>query len=111
VEKNSGVFGVRVRVHAQTGSGKTFTIYGTDEEPGLTPRGVAELFRVLDRDSGKYTFSVKAYMLELYQDELQDLLLPPCAGQSKALVRLGRGKLAARRSVVEKPWQETAEGL
>jgi hypothetical protein len=28
------------------GSGKTFTIYGSEKEPGLTPRGVAELFKV-----------------------------------------------------------------
>lgn len=30
----------------------------------------------MDRDSGKYTFSVSCYMLELYQDDLADLLLP-----------------------------------
>lgn len=43
---------------------------------GLTPRGITELFNILDRDSGKYTFSVSCYMLELYQDDLADLLLP-----------------------------------
>lgn len=51
----------------QTGSGKTFTIYGNPADPGLTPRGISELFRIIDRDSGKYTFSVSCYMLELYQ--------------------------------------------
>lgn len=30
----------------------------------------------MGRDSGKYTFSVACYMLELYQDDLADLLLP-----------------------------------
>ena len=43
---------------------------------GLTPRGITELFNILDRDSGKYTFAVSCYMLELYQDDLADLLLP-----------------------------------
>jgi hypothetical protein len=33
-------------VHLQTGSGKTFTIYGSDEEPGLTRHGIHELFKV-----------------------------------------------------------------
>ena len=47
-----------------------------DNDPGITPRGIHELFRVLDRDSGKYSFSVSCYMLELYQDDLSDLLLP-----------------------------------
>ena len=47
------------------------------QEPGLTPKAIQELFNVLDRDSGKYSFAVSAYMLELYQDDLADLLLPP----------------------------------
>lgn len=33
--------------------------------------------QVINRDSGKYTFSVSCCMLELYQDSLMDLLLPP----------------------------------
>lgn len=36
----------------------------------------AELFKIIDRDSGKCTFSVSCYMLELYQDNMMDLLLP-----------------------------------
>jgi hypothetical protein len=51
----------------QTGSGKTFTIYGNPQSPGLTPRGVSELFKIINRDAGKYTFSISLYMLELYQ--------------------------------------------
>ena len=47
------------------------------QEPGLTPKAINELFAVLDRDSGKYSFAVSVYMLELYQDDLADLLLPP----------------------------------
>ena len=69
-------YNVCIFAYGQTGSGKTHTIYGTPEMPGLTPRGIHELFNVLDRDSGKYTFSVSCYMLELYQDDLADLLLP-----------------------------------
>ncbi|KAL3130979.1 hypothetical protein ABBQ38_000302 [Trebouxia sp. C0009 RCD-2024] len=69
-------YNVCIFAYGQTGSGKTFTIYGTDSNPGLTPRGITELFNILDRDSGKYTFAVSCYMLELYQDDLADLLLP-----------------------------------
>ena len=69
-------YNVCIFAYGQTGSGKTYTIYGTEQDPGITPRGINELFHIIDRDSGKYTFSVSAYMLELYQDELTDLLLP-----------------------------------
>ncbi|GFH29557.1 uncharacterized protein HaLaN_28241 [Haematococcus lacustris] len=70
-------YNVCIFAYGQTGSGKTFTIYGNEREPGLTPRGVSELFKIINRDSGKYTFSVTCFMLELYQDSLMDLLLPP----------------------------------
>ncbi|XP_027914172.1 kinesin-like protein KIN-14I isoform X2 [Vigna unguiculata] len=69
-------YNVCIFAYGQTGSGKTFTIYGAENNPGLTPRATAELFRILRRDSNKYSFSLKAYMLELYQDTLVDLLLP-----------------------------------
>ncbi|GAX81265.1 hypothetical protein CEUSTIGMA_g8697.t1 [Chlamydomonas eustigma] len=70
-------YNVCIFAYGQTGSGKTFTIYGNPQSPGLTPRGVNELFKIINRDAGKYTFSVSLYMLELYQDTLMDLLLPP----------------------------------
>ncbi|RDY12285.1 Kinesin-like protein KIN-14E [Mucuna pruriens] len=69
-------YNVCIFAYGQTGSGKTFTIYGSDNNPGLTPRAIAELFRILRRDNNKYSFSLKAYMVELYQDTLIDLLLP-----------------------------------
>ena len=42
-------YNVCIFAYGQTGSGKTFTIYGNDELPGLTPRGVGELFKILER--------------------------------------------------------------
>ncbi|AQK47028.1 Kinesin-like calmodulin-binding protein [Zea mays] len=69
-------YNVCIFAYGQTGSGKTFTIYGSDNNPGLTPRATSELFRVIKRDGNKYSFSLKTYMVELYQDNLVDLLLP-----------------------------------
>eukprot|EP01023_Acetabularia_acetabulum_P050751 TRINITY_DN551_c0_g1_i2.p1 TRINITY_DN551_c0_g1~~TRINITY_DN551_c0_g1_i2.p1 ORF type:complete len:1305 (-),score=225.81 TRINITY_DN551_c0_g1_i2:110-4024(-) len=70
-------FNVCIFAYGQTGSGKTFTIQGDHQNPGLTPRGVSELFRIIQRDNSKFQFSIKCYMLELYQDTLMDLLDPP----------------------------------
>ncbi|CAG9465708.1 unnamed protein product [Pedinophyceae sp. YPF-701] len=72
-------YNVCIFAYGQTGSGKTHTIYGTHEQPGLTPRAMHHLFDCVQRDSGKYAFEVRAHMLELYQDHLTDLLLPPAA--------------------------------
>ncbi|CAD6259157.1 unnamed protein product [Miscanthus lutarioriparius] len=80
-------YNVCIFAYGQTGSGKTFTIYGSDNNPGLTPRATSELFRVIKRDSNKYSFSLKAYMVELYQDNLVDLLLPRNAKQLKLEIK------------------------
>lgn len=81
-------YNVCIFAYGQTGSGKTFTVYGTEKAPGLTPRGVSELFRIVNRDSGKFTFSITCYMLELYQDTLMDLLLPPQPKNNKNVVEI-----------------------
>ena len=69
-------YNVCIFAYGQTGSGKTFTIYGSESDPGLTPRGITELFRIIETNFNKYSFSIKLYMLELYQDTLMDLLAP-----------------------------------
>ncbi|KAF7130507.1 hypothetical protein RHSIM_Rhsim10G0188900 [Rhododendron simsii] len=76
-------YNVCIFAYGQTGSGKTFTIYGSEKNPGLTPRATSELFKILKRDSNKFSFSLKAYMVELYQDTLVDLLLPKNAKHPK----------------------------
>ena len=66
-------YNVVVFAYGQTGSGKTHTVYGSEGDPGLAPRAVAELFRLLDDAAGRSETSVCVQMLELYQDDLVDL--------------------------------------
>ncbi|KAK6916933.1 MyTH4 domain [Dillenia turbinata] len=80
-------YNVCIFAYGQTGSGKTFTIYGSEDNPGLTPRAMVELFKILKRDSNKFSFSLKVYMVELYQDTLLDLLLPKNAKRQKLDVK------------------------
>lgn len=61
-------YNVCIFAYGQTGSGKTFTIYGSESNPGLTPRATAELFKILKRDSNKFSFSLKvisSFLLEI----------------------------------------------
>jgi len=57
----SAVDGCNVCIFAcgQTSSGKTFTIYGSENNPGVTPRAMAELFKIIRRDGNKFSFSLK----------------------------------------------------
>lgn len=84
-------YNVCIFAYGQTGSGKTFTIYGTEEDPGVTPRAIHELFNIVARDSGKYSFSISCYMLELYQDDLADLLLAQTKDQRSNKASAGQG--------------------
>ncbi|XP_042014112.1 kinesin-like protein KIN-14I [Salvia splendens] len=80
-------YNVCIFAYGQTGSGKTFTIYGSEGNPGLTPRAISELFRIMKRDCKKFSFTLKAYMVELYQDTLIDLMLPKNAKRLKLEIK------------------------
>jgi len=43
--------------------------------PGLTPRAIVEMFEVL-KTMGNFDIKLKCYMVELYLNQLRDLLLP-----------------------------------
>lgn len=51
---------------------------GAQEGPsaGITPRAIHEIFRLRERDKHKFDMRIRMYMLELYKDNLVDLLLP-----------------------------------
>ncbi|MCO5552599.1 hypothetical protein L7F22_006113 [Adiantum nelumboides] len=66
---------VCVFAYGQTGAGKTFTMEGTKDSPGVVPRTLQLLFHQASLVSNKhynFTFS----MLELYMGSLRDLLAP-----------------------------------
>ncbi|KAK1349198.1 kinesin-like calmodulin-binding protein [Heracleum sosnowskyi] len=94
-------YNVCIFAYGQTGSGKTFTIYGSDNNPGLTPMATSELFRILKRNHNKYSFSLKVYMVELYQDTLIDLLLPKKARPLKLdIKRDSKGMVSVENATV-----------
>lgn len=69
-------YNVCIFAYGQTGSGKTFTIQGSPEMPGLTPRAIVEMFDIL-KTMNNFDIKLKCYMVELYLNHLRDLLLPP----------------------------------
>lgn len=78
---------VCIFAHGQTGTGKTFTMDGTSEHPGIIPRALKELFCQASLDSSSYiTFSMS--MLEVYMGSLRDLLSPkPACRPHEAVTR------------------------
>lgn len=66
---------VCVLAYGQTGTGKTFTMEGTKDQPGVVLRTLKELFHQASlENSAPITFSIS--MLEVYLGNLKDLLAP-----------------------------------
>ncbi|KAJ2156672.1 hypothetical protein GGF46_005028 [Coemansia sp. RSA 552] len=74
-----------VFAYGETASGKTYTMMGTDKEPGLIPRLCTELFCRIDQTSGVY--HVEVSYLEIYNERVRDLLDPQGNGESSLRVR------------------------
>uniref|UniRef100_A0AAR2LG63 Kinesin motor domain-containing protein n=1 Tax=Pygocentrus nattereri TaxID=42514 RepID=A0AAR2LG63_PYGNA len=72
-------FNATVFAYGQTGSGKTYTIGEAnissfrDDEQGIIPRAVAEIFKLLD-ENDLTDFSVRVSYLEVYKEIFRDLL-------------------------------------
>ncbi|PRQ35821.1 putative minus-end-directed kinesin ATPase [Rosa chinensis] len=59
--------------YGQTGTGKTFTMEGIPEDPGMVPRAIEALFKQATDSNHVYLFSFS--MLEIYMGNLRDLLI------------------------------------
>ncbi|KAK9320801.1 P-loop containing nucleoside triphosphate hydrolase protein [Lipomyces orientalis] len=63
--------------YGQTGAGKSYTMNGTDREPGLIPRTCYDLFQRIEKmTTATMTFTVKISYFEIYNEHVYDLLLP-----------------------------------
>ncbi|XVF04526.1 hypothetical protein REPUB_Repub05bG0091200 [Reevesia pubescens] len=60
--------------YGQTGTGKTFTMEGTSDSPGIVPRSIETLFK--QAVDSNHTFLITFSMLEIYLGNLRDLLVP-----------------------------------
>lgn len=69
---NSTIF-----AYGHTGSGKSYTMMGSAQEPGITPRAVRDVFREIDRAAKAHddaVFLVHVSYVELYNNAFRNLL-------------------------------------
>lgn len=67
-------YNVCIFAYGQTGSGKTFTMQGELDKPGIVPKSVEELYKLIENMSCE--IKVNCIVCELYMDTLIDLLIP-----------------------------------
>ncbi|CAL9129741.1 kinesin-like protein KIN-7L [Musa acuminata AAA Group] len=59
--------------YGQTSSGKTFTMSGSEEEPGIIPLAVEDVFRTTKMTTDR-EFLIRVSYMEIYNEEINDLL-------------------------------------
>ncbi|KAG0309260.1 hypothetical protein BGZ98_004109 [Dissophora globulifera] len=64
-----------VFAYGQTSSGKTYTMSGTERQPGITPRAVEDVFKYI-RENSEREFLLRVSYLEIYNESIRDLLSP-----------------------------------
>uniref|UniRef100_UPI0037E94933 kinesin-like protein KIF19 n=1 Tax=Semicossyphus pulcher TaxID=241346 RepID=UPI0037E94933 len=69
-------YNATVFAYGPTGCGKTYTMLGTDKEPGIYVRTLNDLFRAIEETSDDMAYSVSMSYLEIYNEMIRDLLNP-----------------------------------
>ncbi|XP_009408543.2 kinesin-like protein KIN-14R [Musa acuminata AAA Group] len=83
-------YNVCIFAYGQTGTGKTFTMEGNEEARGVNYRTLEEIFRIIRERQGLYHYEVTVSVLEVYNEQIHDLLLSgsqPTAAAKKLEVR------------------------
>ena len=63
-----------VLAYGQTSTGKTFTMSGTKESPGLIPLCIRDCFRYVKESQESREYLIRISYLEVYKEHIQDLL-------------------------------------
>ncbi|KAM6196751.1 kinesin-like protein KIF19 [Sarcoramphus papa] len=69
-------YNATVFAYGPTGAGKTYTMLGTDCEPGIYIRTLDDLFKALEATTKELDYTVSMSYLEIYNEVIRDLLNP-----------------------------------
>ncbi|KAL8472256.1 hypothetical protein ACS0TY_029466 [Phlomoides rotata] len=67
-------YNVCIFAYGQTGTGKTFTMEGTEANRGVNYRTLEELFKIASERTETYTYNISVSVLEVYNEQIRDLL-------------------------------------
>ncbi|XP_021886817.1 kinesin-like protein KIN-14Q isoform X2 [Carica papaya] len=69
-------YNVCIFAYGQTGTGKTFTMEGTEEARGVNYRTLDELFYIIKEREKQHRYNISVSVLEVYNEQIRDLLVP-----------------------------------
>lgn len=82
-------YSVCIFAYGQTGSGKTWTMTGPPSDRGVNTRALEELFVNTQGRSGDWIDTISVSLLEVYNENIRDLLGSPGDTQGKLEVKMG----------------------
>uniref|UniRef100_A0A914UNN6 Kinesin motor domain-containing protein n=1 Tax=Plectus sambesii TaxID=2011161 RepID=A0A914UNN6_9BILA len=80
-------YNVCIFAYGHTGSGKTYTMEGSANDPGINRRALAKLFQSTASRGADWRYSISVSMLEIYNEKLRDLL--SSSKDQKLNIRIG----------------------
>jgi hypothetical protein len=89
-------------------------MFGKPHQPGLAPLAVNEIYKLISQDNSRSKYSVRASMLEIYRDELVDLLSkasPRAAPAKKLAIRTDKHSGVSIEHSIEEECKNVAELL
>ncbi|KAG0618575.1 hypothetical protein M758_4G074800 [Ceratodon purpureus] len=99
VESCCSGYNATVLAYGQTGSGKTFTmgcgnnVSLLEEELGILPRAIRQLFETVEERSNQAEFLIKCAFVEIYNEDIKDLLHPDTPSKSISIREDANGNI------------------
>lgn len=88
------IFFWKVFAYGPTGSGKTYTMLGSEGNPGLTYLTISDLYRRLDGMKEDFHTIVKMSYFEVYNEQVHDLI--NYTAEPLQIMEVGRGRLTVK---------------
>lgn len=67
-------YNASVFAYGSTGAGKTYTMLGTEDQPGIMMQSIDELFNCIDKYENERDYKLKISYVEVYNENIKDLL-------------------------------------
>lgn len=67
-------YNVCIFAYGQTGTGKTFTMEGTEQNRGVNYRTLEKLFEAAKERRETVSYNISVSVLEVYNEQIRDLL-------------------------------------
>ncbi|PPD66188.1 hypothetical protein GOBAR_DD36937 [Gossypium barbadense] len=84
-------YNVCIFAYGQTGTGKTFTMEGTGQNRGFNYRTLEQLFKLIEERKEISTFSISVSVLEVYNEQIRDLLATEPASKRLGIRQASEG--------------------